>query len=580
MIVEIYKFIKILPRRDRKRIFGIQFAIVIISLFEVFSALLVAGVVGLMVGDSSFLSPEFKGFLENLFGENMLVPIALVILVLGSALSVWLTHRINVTSFDIGKNISVSLLDYFQNIPYKEHLKNNSSDYINMILAECNRLSAGVLSPALQMMARIVLVVFSFSLMLFVDYQITLAVLLIFISAYLLIFYLSRGTLDSNSENLTYSNANRLKSLNEIFKGIMIVILSGNQKVLTAKYDEVSTIGAKALASNSTLSSAPRYVVEVLVYLILFGLVVFYSNSDKVSVDGLFPLMSLVGVLALKVLPSLQQVYNFIATIKGNFSVVPILAPPLIAALSEKSISHSVKALRFDDSISLDSVSYIYDGSADFSVHDISLTINKFDVVAFVGESGSGKTTLTNILAGLLEPDGTLLVDKYDVSNELQRWRRNISYVPQELFLIDGTIAENIVFGDTSYHIDNERLWSAIKLSGLEPLVKKLPLGVDSEVGEGGSKLSGGQRQRLTIARALYSDAEVIIFDEATSALDNSTQSIILETIEGLVGLKTIIILAHRVEAVRQAKKIYMMDKGRIVDSGSFTDLSKNHKFY
>ena len=110
--------------------------------------------------------------------------------------------------------------------------------------------------------------------------------------------------------------------------------------------------------------------------------------------------------------------------------------------------------------------------------------------------------------------------------------------------------------------------------------MKKLPLGVDSEVGEGGSKLSGGQRQRLTIARALYSDAEVIIFDEATSALDNSTQSIILETIESLVGLKTIIIVAHRVEALRQAKTIYMMDEGRIIDSGSFIDLSKNHKFY
>ena len=202
--------------------------------------------------------------------------------------------------------------------------------------------------------------------------------------------------------------------------------------------------------------------------------------------------------------------------------------------------------------------------------------------VGFVGESGSGKSTTIDLLLGLIKPDkGQLLIDQTVIdSHNISAWQQHIGFVPQSIFLSEGSIAENIAFGLSAEDINLEKVTKAVRLAHLDALVDSLPLGLDTKVGERGVQLSGGQRQRIGIARALYNDADILVFDEATSALDGITEKVIMDAIQELSGKKTIIMIAHRLKTVANCDIIYFIDKGKVVEQGTYqTLLISNSKF-
>jgi ATP-binding cassette subfamily C protein len=219
-------------------------------------------------------------------------------------------------------------------------------------------------------------------------------------------------------------------------------------------------------------------------------------------------------------------------------------------------------------------VSYAYAGESDAVLVDVSLTIARGESIGLVGPSGSGKSTLVDLLLGLLEPTaGRITVDGRDVASTLGSWQRQIGYVPQEPFILDDTIRRNVAFGIADREIDDRRVTTALKLAQLADFVTTLPRGLDTMLGERGTRLSGGQRQRVAVARALYHEPDVLVFDEATSALDTVTERDLIDSLEALRGVKTLVVIAHRLTTVRRCDRLALLRDGRLAAVGSYDEL-------
>ena len=222
-------------------------------------------------------------------------------------------------------------------------------------------------------------------------------------------------------------------------------------------------------------------------------------------------------------------------------------------------------SLSFYDRIDIQNIMWQYDSAERKILENASLEIKKGESIAIIGESGSGKTTLADILLGLYKPEnGNILVDGQDIYCDLRQWAQIISYVPQSVYLLDDTIRENIVFGQSE--ADDDKIWDALEQAQLKDFVRNLPEGLDTVVGESGIRFSGGQRQRVAIARALYSQPDILLLDEATAALDNDTEAAVMEAIDSLKGKKTLIIIAHRLSTIKNCNKVYEVKKGSIID--------------
>jgi ATP-binding cassette subfamily C protein len=247
---------------------------------------------------------------------------------------------------------------------------------------------------------------------------------------------------------------------------------------------------------------------------------------------------------------------------------------------SEKveSLREPVAALPLRRNLKLAVKSFAHSGNRHFQLQDIELNIERGEKIAIVGHSGSGKSTLMDLMLGLFPAfDGNLVVDGVDCQGREAEWQRNIGYVPQSVVMIDDSIKHNVAFGIETADIDAEAVSRAVSLAGLERVVRNQPAGLDTMIGDRGIRLSGGERQRIGIARALYSNPALLILDEATSALDNQTERQIVDSILALSPAKTIVIIAHRLSSVKLCDRVYLMNAGRIIDTGSFDDIASRH---
>jgi ABC-type multidrug transport system fused ATPase/permease subunit len=342
---------------------------------------------------------------------------------------------------------------------------------------------------------------------------------------------------------------------------------------------------AQANWRQATLSSTPKLFMEVVavgsIALVVGILLIFQEQQVK----SILPILSLLGLSMIKLMPSLAQIITNLQQIRFNSPSVDAIYKE-IQDLSKFSIVEPEK----NDSlwkqplfagIHFQNIGYSYPNSNEQALKEVSLSISRGKSVAFVGSSGAGKTTLAGVLLGLLEPTtGKILLDEKNVLNNLSEWQKKIGFVPQSIYLLDASIRNNIAFGLEDENIDDSKVWDALKVAQLDEFVRQLPEGINSFIGENGVRFSGGQRQRIGIARALYHQPEILILDEATSALDSETEKEVSKAIEDLSGRKTLIIIAHRLSTIKKCDCVYFMQKGTIVDSGTFEELtSKNPNF-
>jgi len=336
------------------------------------------------------------------------------------------------------------------------------------------------------------------------------------------------------------------------------------------------------LANNSAevafMPNISKYVIEV--SLVLGGLLVAASSfilNDSMQAIGT---LTVFIAAASRIGPAILRLQQGLVQISGSLGVAePTLA--LVESLSrEKTAQKSLTAYKdfdhsgFEPRVKLTDVSFRYPNSQDFELKKVTLEILSGQVIALVGSSGAGKTTLVDLMLGLVPPDsGEIQISGVDPKEAILRWPGAISYVPQDVYIINGTIRENIAIGCNADEVQDPEIWEALRLAQLEDFVRKLENQLDSEVSENGSRLSGGQRQRLGIARAMYTKPRLLVFDEATSALDGSTELELNSAIQSLRGAVTIVVIAHRLSTVTEADLVAYMETGKIQATGSFSEV-------
>ncbi len=330
---------------------------------------------------------------------------------------------------------------------------------------------------------------------------------------------------------------------------------------------------ARAAQQLSLVSEAPRYALEIGFVLAIGGIsVVLFTTgtpADALTILGVFAAASLRGV------PTLYRVAGSLATIRSNRVPLGILTTTLAELDDEGRHDETpVGGTPYAGDITVDRVTFHYPDSDESVLDDVSLTIRAKSTTAFVGSSGAGKSTLVDLVLGLLEPtSGTIACGGRDILDDRAAWYSGLGVVPQDVFLLNGSVAENIAFGVPADQIDRDRAREVLAMAELGDVIAALPEGLDTQVGERGIRLSGGQRQRLGLARALYRRPSVLVLDEATSALDNVTEHEITRTLTELNGTMTILIVAHRLSTVRRADTLIFMKDGRIEAQGAFGEV-------
>ncbi|MCX5576718.1 ABC transporter ATP-binding protein [Kaistia terrae] len=466
-------------------------------------------------------------------------------------LLVWISQRY---VFGIAKELGVAVYSRTLHQPYAYHAGQNSSDTLAAI-NKAQLVSTQLLVPLMQAVSATVIAIFILAGLLFIDPVVALGSGLGFGAIYLLVIVTTRRVMRRNGRIIAKAQGERLQAAGEGLGGIRDVLLDRSQEVFIQRFEEVEARLRTAQATNNFLAQTPRFIVEGLGVVLIAGLALLLSFRD----GGLIAAIPLLGALALgaqRLVPLMQQIYSGWAMALTNGTMLhDILDILRLPNAPQFEAPRDGDKLPFGREIVLECVGFRYPSAGRPALENVSLTIPKGARVGIVGKTGSGKSTLMDLVLGLLSPSqGRILVDGVQIIDPNRiAWQAQIAHVPQAIYLADATVAENIAFGVPKHAIDRARVESAARQAELMDVIKRLPEGFDTFVGERGIRLSGGQRQRIGIARALYKQATVLVFDEATSALDNETEDGIMQSIARIGDDITVFIIAHRLNTIREA---------------------------
>ena len=392
---------------------------------------------------------------------------------------------------------------------------------------------------------------------------------------YLLVFGGSRRVLRRLGKGRVGLTRERQRLLSEAVGGQRELQLSQREAAAVARFaDTAKTLGALR-ARMTLIKDIPRGFLEVVIFGSMILLSLWLLGTAGEDASAVLPIIAIYALAAARLFPVLQRLYRAVVAVQAGSAGLDLVRTALAENLTVAAGERAAPKIPLHRDIALDAVGFSYPDAGRIALSGVSLRIPARSVVGFVGESGAGKSTAVDLLLGLISPDrGAVLVDNQPITAANRRgWQQSVGYVPQSIFLTDGTIAENIAFGLRGTEIDRHALDRVIALSGLTRLIRVLPDGVDTCVGERGVRLSGGERQRIGIARALYQDPDLIVFDEATSALDTVTEQAVMREIRAMGAHKTIVIVAHRLSTVRHCDKIFVFESGQIVESGTYDAL-------
>ena len=456
---------------------------------------------------------------------------------------------------------STRLLKTYLQQNYEFFIQRNSATLVKNILSEVDQLIWTMILPALTLMSYGVVLLSMVGILLLYDPLMAIATAFVLGLFYASIYMLVRKKLTQIGQEFTQANKERYQTCQEALAGIKDVMINNAEHGYIKQFEESSRVFARHIATRETLGQVPLNVIETVGYGCLIGLAMLLVVSGK-AVSHILPVLGLYGFAAYRMLPAAQNMYRAISQIKFSEQVLSVLKPEF--ALEKDELKHiekdSTQYLKFENSIRLENISFAYPNRIESPIlNNFSLEVKKNASLGIVGKSGSGKSTLMDIMLGLLFPQqGKVYIDDVELTaDNITQWRDLVGYVPQNIYLADKSIAENIAFGVAKIDIDLKRVELVARQAQIDDFIQsQLPLGYHTLVGERGVMLSGGQRQRIGIARALYKNPQVLFMDEATSALDTETEQAVNEAIQNLNGKMTMVIIAHRESAVAQCNQI------------------------
>ena len=500
---------------------------------------------------------------DFLFFLGILLFIIFIITILFKAITTYLLVKF---SQSLGYRIGTSLVEGYLRQSYTWFLNRNSSHLGKSILSEVDFIIGNGISPAISVIAQTFVATAIITLLIIVDPKLALIVGLVFCSIYGLIYIFTRNFINKIGKERVTANEQRFAAVGEAFGAVKEIKVAGLEQSYVQRFLNPAKNFASLQSYSLAFNQIPRYVVEG----IAFGgilLITIYLISKSEDFKSVIPIIALYAFAGYRLMPSLQIIYGSIALLRYSGPAIDNLYNDIKNLEPKIETNRDNSILGLNKSISLNHIYYTYPEASRLTLKDIDINIPAKKTIGIVGHTGSGKTTILNIILGLLNPQkGSLVIDEKVITKDnIRNWQRSIGYVPQNIYLADDTIEGNIAFGVDKKDIDVKSIEDAAKTANLhEFIINDLPQKYQTNVGERGVKLSGGQRQRIGIARALYFNPNLLIFDEATNSLDVQTEAEVMKAINKMQGVKTIIIIAHRLNILEACDEIIEIEKGEI----------------
>lgn len=495
-----------------------------------------------------------------------------------------LLHYIKVKFTSMRRHsLSLRLFTAYLRQSFLYFLNKNSFDFVKNINTEIEQMINVSLMQFVEFISRTIQVTLLVLFLVLVNPGSTLAIALTIIAMYGLIYIFVKRKIKRLGTDRFQLNAERSRIVSEAFWGIKEIKIAGTETEILSEYTQPS----KRLAANQTISAImsdiPKFALETAAFssIIVYIIAMILRSGGFNDAAGSITLFAYAGY---RLIPAVQALFKAITQLKYGAATAERISQEFEGASGGNPLARKPpQRLPFTRSLELRNIRFAYPNIDDPLFSDLSLEILINSLVGFAGRTGSGKTTLVDIILGLLDIQaGSLLVDGIPLNREtIRSWQANLAYVPQNIFLSNDTIAANIAFGVNRKKIDMEAVIRASTLAQLHDFVQEeLKDRYETKIGERGIRLSGGQRQRIGIARALYREPAVLIMDEATSALDVHTERAVMEAIDTLQGTRTIILIAHRLSTLRNCETIFLLEKGRMIDSGSYDELVQRNKYF
>lgn len=507
---------------------------------------------------------------------------AFLLISISNLIKIYVLWQQQKVTWGISHQLSSRLLALYLSRGYSFFLSKNSVELKVKVLQEINTVITGVLIPIQNLVAQVTLMVVIFLLLVYVQPTLAISTLFFLASIFACIYLFRRRELRNMGEKRVAANVRRYRSLLELFSGIKAFIVYQVEDYFHRRFSQAAKEFSNIQPRLFLMTSAPRMVVEILIFGGLIIITTYLVFSEKGLLAAL-PLLTLYALAGIKMLPAIQGIFTSVSTLRHNSNVLDELYDDITHPLngSVPFPSRGYPPITFNQKISLKNITFQHTTATNPTLTDISIDIQRGQTVAFIGSTGSGKSTIIDLIVGLLRPQiGEIKIDNQLLdANTIPGWQKTLAYVPQDVVLFDDTVAKNIAVGVEE--IDYKLLHQASKIAKIYHFIsQELPAGFETTVGERGARLSGGQKQRIGLARALYRKPEILILDEATSALDNLTEHQVLQSLEEHSEDLTIIVVAHRLATVRHADTIHLLQEGRVVASGNYENLlEKNSAF-
>jgi len=575
---------RIVPKKRHKQFFLTIFLMLLSSFSEIISIGTILPFLGVLTAPQEIFNlPVMQPLIEffNISSPMELIfPLTLIfILAVVFAGAVRLTLLYATTRFThaLGADISIEAYRRILYQKYSFHLAKNSSDTMSIILEKTRATVNGIITPLSNILSSLIIITAVLSFLVFVDPEVAIISSIVIGILFLIVISYTKKKLSENSDIINSETTMVYKALQEGLGGIRDVIIDGTQEFYCKYFRKSDLRMRKATGDNYFISQSPRFILESLGMssIALFAYYIFDRDGGLASV---IPILGTIALGAQRLLPLMNLVYSSFSNIKGSLASFEEVLNILRLPKQEQIEINQVLPLSFKKDVTLKDVSFRYNLKSPWILKNINLTIKKGATIGFIGSTGAGKTTLLDIIMGLLEPSiGEVLVDGKIVNKKnLRSWQANIAHVPQDIFLSDTTLKENIAFGEPKDLIDENRVRIAAQYAQIEEYIDGLKLGYDTFTGERGVRLSGGQRQRIGIARALYKQTNFLVFDEATSALDNQTEKLVMESLSKRNKNLTVLIIAHRLTTLKDCDYIVKIEGCDKVKVGSYSELVEN----
>ena len=557
------KLLAITTRQEKKNFIILIFMSIFLSVIETVGISAIMPFITLASDPSKIVGNEYSKKIYDFFDfsttTNFMIFFGLFLIgfyIFRAFYSIFYNYLLNKFAFGRFHSFAFRLFKNYTNLPYKRFVKRNSSELIKTIVNEASNLSF-YMQSLLLIFSEFFTIVLLYTLLLLMNWKMTLVLTILLGAKVLFLLFFLKKRIEKEGTRRSIMQSRFYKILNETFGNFKIIKLIQNEQKLYSEFSSISYGYAKANIVSNTLSQLPRLSLETIGFGVLIGIVVYvlfkYNDANFV-----LPIISMYALALYRILPALNRILS-------NYNTLLFLSSSLDIVYSDLSYTPQTEGkdfIDFKNKIELINVSFEYNKNKKV-LKNINTTINKSDKIAFVGESGSGKSTLVDLIIGLYKPlSGEIIIDgKKLTSDNIKSYRSKVGYIPQSIYLFDGTVGENVAFG---YEYDKERIIEVLKKANIYDFLSSKE-GIDTLVGDGGIQLSGGQKQRIGIARALYSDPEILVLDEATSALDNETEAKIMDEIYEISQDKTLLIIAHRLSTIERCDRKIMLSNGKII---------------